>query len=61
MRTRITGEKHGIVRTMKASGDIIEATFIHGKLNGLNRAIFADEVHIVLFKDHQEIAFFNFD
>ena len=61
MRTRVSGEKHGIVRLLKPSGDIIEASFAYGRLNGLNRAIFTDEIHIVLFKDHQEIAFLHLD
>ena len=61
MKNRETGKLHGIVRMIEPYSGVYESTFKNGKNHGLSRAVFDDQVSIVLFKDGLELARFHFD
>ena len=61
MKNRETGKLHGIVRLIEPYNGVFESTFKNGRNHGLSRAVFDDQVSIVLFKDGVELARFHFD
>jgi hypothetical protein len=53
MRHRITGKRHGIVRTIDPNGTVVEATYKNGRMHGVYRWICDEEIRMQVSQDGQ--------
>ena len=60
MRHKFNGKMHGIVRRINKNGDIVEASWKHGKMHGFSRYITSLVVYVRLWKDGKIVASFTF-
>lgn len=55
-----SGLEHGVVRVVKVGEWVSERTYRNGRMHGLNRHVSEGKVRVMLYKDGDELAFFEF-
>ena len=60
MRHKLTGKRHGVVRTVEPNGSIYEASYKDGRMHGLYRWICDNEIRMQVSHDGQGKAVMHF-